>query len=62
VCEICGAAPPRRDDVMCSDCAGAYQVLFDLLQDHPELDREGLERLKAVYEWRMRTIRVIPSS
>lgn len=47
---------------MCSDCAGAYQVLFDLLQDHPELDREGLERLKAVYEWRMRTIRVIPSS
>lgn len=60
MCDICGKAPAKRDDVMCLDCARAYRVLFDLMQDYPELKKEDLDRLKAVFEWRMRTARPMP--
>jgi len=59
LCDICGKAPSIRDDVMCLDCARAYRVLFDLMQDYPELKGEDFDRLKAVFEWRMRTARPI---
>lgn len=60
ICDICGKAPSIRDDVMCLECARAYRVLFDLLQDYPELRGEDFDRLKTVFEWRMRTARPIP--
>jgi hypothetical protein len=59
LCEVCGNAPARRDDLLCSDCSYAYKVLAELLERHPDLTKEAFDRLKEIYEWRTKKIQVI---
>jgi hypothetical protein len=60
VCEACDKAPARKDDILCSDCAYYYGILRELLDEHPELAAESLDRLKEIFEWRMKKIQPIP--
>jgi ABC-type nitrate/sulfonate/bicarbonate transport system substrate-binding protein len=59
ICEACGKAEARKDDILCSDCSYYYGVLRDLLEEHPELVAESLDRIKEVFEWRMKKIRLV---
>jgi hypothetical protein len=55
-CEACGKSPARTDDILCPDCTYYYGILRDLLDEHPELAAESLDRLKEIFEWRTKKI------
>jgi hypothetical protein len=59
VCEACGKAQPRKDDILCSDCAYYYGILRDLLDQHPELGAESLDRIKEIFKWRTKKIQPV---
>jgi len=54
ICEVCGKAVPRRDDLLCGDCSRAFTLMLELLHGHPEVDLEDLDRVRDIFEWRMR--------
>lgn len=51
VCEACGKREARKDDILCNDCAHYYMILRDLLDEHPELAANELDRLKELFQW-----------
>jgi len=51
ICEACGEAQAKRDDILCLDCSRAYGILVDLLTDHPGLGGKDLRRIVEMYEW-----------
>ena len=52
-CEACGRAPAKKEDILCDDCDYHYTILLELAGEHPEL---GINRLKEIYEWRMKKV------
>jgi hypothetical protein len=54
VCEVCAKAVARRGDLLCNDCSRAFTIMLELIYGHPEVDVEDLDRIKQVFEWRMR--------
>lgn len=59
MCEVCQKAPAKEHDIMCPDCAHSFGVLRELLRDHPELARDDFERLRQLFDWRMKKILAI---
>lgn len=55
MCEACGRFPAKRDDILCAECDHYYTILLDLLGEHPE----AFDRLKQVFEWRMKRLQTI---
>jgi hypothetical protein len=55
-CEVCGAGTRKRDDMLCPDCSYAFTVLLELLHGHPDIEIKDLERIRRVFEWRMRKL------
>jgi len=53
-CEVCAKVPARREDILCGDCSRAFVILLELLHDHPELGEQDLDRLRQVFDWRMK--------
>jgi hypothetical protein len=62
ICEVCRKAPAKRDDSLCHDCAYYYNILYDLLDEHPDLSVETFDRLKEIYYWRAKKIHRVNSS
>jgi hypothetical protein len=62
VCEVCGKAVARRDDLLCGDCSRAFTLMLEVLHGHPEVDVEDVDRIKQVFEWRMRKKGLTPST
>ena len=54
VCEVCAKAVARRGDLLCNECSRAFTIMLELIHGHPEVDVEDLDRIKEVFEWRMR--------
>jgi hypothetical protein len=54
VCEVCAAAAARRDELLCAECSYAFTLMLELLHGHPDVDIKDLERIRRVFEWRMR--------
>ena len=61
VCEACAKAVARRDDLLCGDCSRAFTLMLELLHDHPDVDVVDIDRIKEVYEWRMRKKGLLPA-
>jgi len=61
VCEVCAKSVPRRDDLLCSDCSRAFTLMLELLHGHPEVDVEDLDRIRDLFQWRMRKKGLLPS-
>jgi len=53
-CEVCATAMTRRDDLLCPECSYAFTLMLELLHGHPDVDIKDLERIRRVFEWRMR--------
>jgi len=51
VCEACAKSQARNGDILCSDCAYYYAILSELMNQHPELAANELDRLKEVFQW-----------
>ena len=60
VCEVCGKSVARRDDLLCGDCSHAFALMLELLHGHPDVDVADVDRIKEVYEWRMRKKGLLP--
>jgi hypothetical protein len=58
VCEACGKREARKGDILCSECNYYYLILRDLLDEHPELAVNELDRLKELFQWREKKIHV----
>lgn len=58
VCEACGKAEARKDDILCSDCVYYYKILRDLTDEHSELAVDSLDRIKQIFEWRTKKIQL----
>lgn len=56
ICEVCAAATTRRDDLLCPECSYAFTLMLELLHGHPDVDVKDLERIRRVFEWRMRKL------
>jgi hypothetical protein len=54
VCEVCAAAAARRDELLCAECSYAFTLMLELLHGHPDVDIKDLDRIRRVFEWRMR--------
>lgn len=54
ICEVCVAATARRDEMLCPECSYAFTLMLELLHGHPDVDIKDLERIRRVFEWRMR--------
>jgi len=54
ICEVCAAATARRDDLLCPECSYAFTLMLEVLHGHPDVDIKDLERIRRVFEWRMR--------
>lgn len=50
-----------RGDLLCNDCSRAFTIMLGLIHGHPEVDVEDLDRIKQVFEWRMRKKGLLPS-
>lgn len=61
VCEVCAKAVARRDDLLCGDCSRAFTLMLELLHGHPDIDVADVDRIKEVYEWRMRKKGLLPA-
>jgi len=61
VCEVCAKAVARRGDLLCNECSRAFTIMLELIHGHPEVDVEDLDRIKGVFEWRMRKKGLQPS-
>lgn len=62
VCEVCGKSLAGREDLLCGDCSRAFTLMLELLHGHPEVDLEDIDRIKQVFEWRMRKKGLTPST
>ena len=51
VCEACGKASAKRDDILCLDCSRAYRILMDLFAEYPNLADADIGRIMKIYEW-----------
>jgi hypothetical protein len=60
ICEVCGKAPVKLDDILCLECSRAYSMLHELLDYFPNLEKEDLTRIKDIFEWRTKKIQTIP--
>ncbi len=58
-CEACGKGPAKLDDILCVDCSRAYGLLRDLLDEVPHLEMEDLDRIKDIFEWRMKKLQTV---
>lgn len=54
VCEVCAKPLEKRNDLLCADCSRAFTVVLELVRGHPELDLGDFDRIKDVFEWRMK--------
>jgi hypothetical protein len=61
VCEVCAKDVARRGDLLCGDCSYAFTVMLEILHGHPEVDVQDLERVRQVFEWRMKKKRLVSS-
>ena len=61
VCEVCSKSVARRDDLLCGDCSRAFTLMLELLHGHPDVDVADVDRIKEVYEWRMRKKGLLPA-
>ena len=61
LCEVCAKAVARRDDLLCGDCSRAFTLMLELLHGHPDIDVVDIDRIKEVYEWRMRKRGLLPA-
>lgn len=61
ICEVCAAGTARRDDLLCPECSYAFTLMLELLHGHPDVDMKDLERIRRVFEWRMRKIGLVAS-
>lgn len=61
ICEVCAAATARRDDLLCAECSYAFTLMLELLHGHPDVDIKDLERIRRVFEWRMRKTGLVAS-
>ena len=53
-CEVCGKATARTDYLLCAECSYAFTLMLELLHGHPEVDIKDLDRIRQVFEWRMK--------
>jgi len=60
VCDVCAKAVAKRDDLLCGDCSRAFTLMLELLHGHPDVDVADVDRIKEVYEWRMRKKGLLP--
>jgi len=56
-CEVCSKLLDRAGDLLCGDCTHAFTVMLELLRIHPEIATSDLERIKEVFEWRLKKFR-----
>jgi hypothetical protein len=61
LCEVCGAATTKRDDLLCPECSYAFTLMLELLHGHPDVDIKDLELIRRVFEWRMRKLGLVAS-
>jgi hypothetical protein len=61
VCEVCGSGTARRDDLLCPDCSYAFTLMLELLHGHPDVEIKDIERIRRVFEWRMRKMGLAPT-
>jgi len=61
VCEVCAKDVARRGDLLCGDCSYAFTVMLEILHGHPEVDVQDLDRVRQVFEWRMKKKRLVSS-
>jgi transposase-like protein len=54
-CEVCGALA-MEGDILCNDCSRNFEVVFELVRNHPELSMRDLERMKGILELTGRTL------
>ena len=54
LCEACGKNEARDGDILCPDCSRAFTIVLELLHDHPWLAIDDVERIRGVFEWRMK--------
>jgi hypothetical protein len=59
-CEACGRAPAKLDDILCIDCSRAYSLLNDIMTEYPSLAKEDLDRVRTIFEWRMKKLQTAP--
>jgi len=55
MCEACNRAPAKLEDILCEDCSHYYMIMLDLLAEDPE----ALEKLKEVFDWRMKKTQTV---
>ena len=55
MCEACNRAPAKLEDILCEDCSHYYMIMLDLLAEDPE----ALEKLKEVFDWRMKKAQTV---
>ena len=61
LCEVCAKATARKGDLLCGDCSRAFTLMLELLHGHPDVDVADVDRIKEVYEWRMRKKGLLPA-
>jgi len=44
--------------MLCNDCAHYYMILRELLDEHPEVAVNELDRLKELFQWREKKIQL----
>lgn len=54
VCEVCAAPISKSDDLLCPDCSYAFTQMLEVIHGHPDIDIKDFERIRQVFEWRIR--------
>lgn len=62
VCEVCSKDVAKTGDLLCGDCSYAFTVMLEILHGHPEVDVKDLDRVRQVFEWRIKKKALVPSS
>jgi hypothetical protein len=52
--EACGKIEARDGDILYPDCSQAFTIVLRLLHDHAGLAIDDVERIRGVFEWRMK--------
>jgi len=53
-CEVCGKTTAKTNDLLCAECSDAFTLMLELLHGHPEVDIRDPDRIRQVFEWRIR--------
>jgi hypothetical protein len=58
---VCATGTARQDDLLCPECSYAFTLMLELLHGHPDVEIKDIERIRRVFEWRMRKMGLAPT-